>query len=117
MSALFGPNVCAALERGNDLGSREFVYFVTTDVSRLTKIGRAQNVETRLKAIQTGNHEPLSLLGVLAGGKELEREIHAMLADTRVRGEWFRPSPALKDLLYAAFAAGTGRSIDEVLAA
>jgi hypothetical protein len=47
----------------------------------------------------------------------LEEEIHELLAASRVRGEWFRPTPILRELMGAALTAATGRTVEEILAA
>lgn len=100
--APFGPRVTAALERDPRQPANEFVYFFITE-SGLVKIGRARNIWKRLAQLQIGNHETLSMIGSLAGGRGLELEIHELLADTRVRGEWFRGSDTLRALIWAAF--------------
>ena len=57
------------------------------------KIGWANNVNRRLRALQTGHPEVLRLLAVLDGGRELERALHVRLGMHRALGEWFRPTP------------------------
>jgi hypothetical protein len=116
MSA-FGPHVEKALQRDPDLPTKSFVYFIQADDSRMVKIGRAKNITQRLQSLQCGNHENLSPLGALAGARALEEEIHELLAASRVRGEWFRPTPILRELMGAALTAATGRTVEEILAA
>lgn len=103
MSTPFGTHTLDALERSPYEHSDTFVYFIIAKPSSLVKIGIAKDPRGRVKILQTGNHEELTWIGSLAGGHELEQEIHQMLADTRVRGEWFSPSQALHDLIWAAF--------------
>jgi hypothetical protein len=42
-----------------------------------------------------GHPEPLTLLGVCAGGAPFETELHAEFTMDWIRGEWFRPSDRL----------------------
>jgi hypothetical protein len=82
------------------------------------KIGvtQATTMKTRLKAIQSANHEPVELLGVIRfdyGEKPLlqaeraERELHTRFADSQrlvdwsVGYEWFTTSQELLDYITA----------------
>lgn len=76
-----------------------YVYFARAGEDGLVKIGHAKDVRSRLSSMQTGCPIPLTLLGVLPGGREREAELHARFADLRVRGEWFRAEGALAELL------------------
>ncbi len=54
------------------------------------KVGRSESVGKRLKSLQTGNPERVSVLGAIKGNHE--REIHRYLERNGVRrlsGEWF----------------------------
>lgn len=104
----FGTHTLDALERSPYEHSDTFVYFIIAEESGLIKIGLAKDPIGRLKILQVGNHEKLSWIGSLAGDHSLEREIHQMFADSRVRGEWFRPSQPLHDLIWAALHAAKG---------
>ena len=60
------------------------------------KIGyTAGKPRERLKTLQTGNPDPLVLLGARDGGAELERAFHRRFHANRYRGEWFRMSPGI----------------------
>jgi hypothetical protein len=78
---------------------RSWVYFARAGEDGPVKIGHAKDVRSRLSSMQTGCPIPLTLLGVLPGGREREAELHARFADLRVRGEWFRVEGALVDLI------------------
>ena len=60
------------------------------------KIGYAQDalrVAKRVRTLQTGNHLPLKVVGVVDGvGPRTEHLVHKLLADERTTGgrEWFR---------------------------
>jgi hypothetical protein len=67
----------------------------------LVKIGRAKSSRKRLNAMQTGLPFKLEILYTLKVENPalVERTLHAMLVDTRVRGEWFEmPETPLSDL-------------------
>lgn len=59
------------------------------------KIGWSSRVGSRLADLQTGNPEPIRLLGVLPGGRLKERQLHEKFADVRLSGEWFTLTPDL----------------------
>ncbi len=66
---------------GNNLVATEYVYFILSQESNAVKIGRAKNVEKRLKSLQTAHPYPLKLLKTfkVKGGKaaqELEKTLH-----------------------------------------
>lgn len=75
------------------------VYFIQSERGGPIKIGRAINPEQRLKQCQTGSPERLVLLAVISGGRDLERSLHARFAASRLRGEWFKPTPELIALI------------------
>jgi hypothetical protein len=80
------------------------VYFVQQGAGGPIKIGATRNFDKRLRTLNTGSHVPLTVLGVVAGGYELERSLRAELADDRLFGEWFKPT----DRVLAALAS-TGK--------
>lgn len=69
------------------------VYFIKAGENPTVKIGIAKNIWTRLSGIQTHNHEPVTLLALIDGGKEIEKELHRLFKKDHIRGEWFRLSP------------------------
>ena len=66
-----------------------FVYVIRAGDIGPIKVGVAKNPEGRLREHQTSNHERLTLLHVLPGGRNLEAELHRNLKDARLHGEWF----------------------------
>jgi len=74
--------------------SARFVYFIQSSGGPI-KIGSASDVAARLKSLQTGSADELTLLAMTEGGEFRERELHARFAADRLRGEWFAPSPEL----------------------
>lgn len=79
------------------------VYFVQAGANGPIKIGYSGDVTKRLSAIQTGNHERLSLLYSFehAEAPRIERELHAHFSMFRLDGEWFRPDSSVFDLIDA----------------
>ncbi len=72
------------------------VYFIRDEASSAVKIGwTANNVASRLSAIQTGNPNELTLLGVMDGDEATERDWHSRYVEDRIRGEWFSESDDL----------------------
>jgi hypothetical protein len=62
----------------------------------LIKIGIANDLAARMRALRTASPDKLLVLFTIArGGKAMERELHQRFAADRAHGEWFRPSPAL----------------------
>jgi hypothetical protein len=66
------------------------VYLVQCSATGLVKIGMAADVMARVRDMQTGSSSELVPLLDVAGGRDLERELHLNFASKRVRGEWFR---------------------------
>lgn len=75
-----------------------FVYFIRCGDK--VKIGFALNdVGARLKTLQTGSAEPLSLLHYERGSERAERELHRRFAAYRYVREWFRLEGDLADFI------------------
>lgn len=76
------------------------VYFVQIGAGGPVKIGRAVDVEQRIRALQTACPYPLHLRGIaIYGGSRMEARLHRTFASDRLMGEWFRPSPFLFDVI------------------
>ena len=73
------------------------IYFIQAGGGAV-KIGFAKDVQKRFVALQTGNHETLKLLKEIAGEKELEQEIHTLVKNYHVRGEWYTPD-VMEDIM------------------
>jgi len=67
------------------------IYFITTPSKVAVKIGFAENsVSDRVATLQTAHWEELILIGVISGTVRQEKKIHALLAGSGFRGEWFK---------------------------
>ncbi len=74
------------------------VYFIQDTHTGNVKIGCAADPQARLATLQTGCPSMLILLGAIPGGLEGERALHSRFREHRVRGEWYRPAPAILSL-------------------
>ncbi|WP_374309371.1 GIY-YIG nuclease family protein [Methylocella sp.] len=79
----------------------ELVYFLDDGAGRI-KIGVSGRLTARIRQLSTGN-PGMTLMCVIPGGGDLEKEIHKRFAAYRLGGEWFR---AAEELL--AFIAAVG---------
>lgn len=70
------------------------VYFVQDTRSGAVKVGFSTNVAKRVSGLRTSCPFPLRFLGSIPGGKERERELHAMFSCyfNRLCGEWYEHS-------------------------
>ena len=72
------------------------IYFIT-DVTYI-KIGYTKNdIQKRLKQLQTSNAKKLYLLGWMEGNMVDEKRLHTIFGKYKVRynGEWFKPDESL----------------------
>jgi hypothetical protein len=73
--------------------------------SGLCKIGVAKEPKDRLKTLQTGNPEKITLEGAweieppIGSARDVERELHSMLHKHRSHGEWYRVAPDIAMML------------------
>ena len=65
----------------------EKVYFVSAP-GRI-KIGFTRRPEKRLKALRLADMEELTVIAIIDGPRALEKKLHGLLKDHRLRGEWF----------------------------
>jgi hypothetical protein len=75
------------------------VYFIQGEKGGPIKIGHTDNIERRMKQMQTGNPDKLILLHLTRGGKILEGELQERFKEHHYRGEWFHPSNQLLDYI------------------
>lgn len=70
------------------------IYVIGPEGSAVVKIGHTTNKPSyRLGNLQTGNPELLVVRWAGEGNEALERHLHAVFKDYRLRGEWFDLSP------------------------
>jgi len=83
------------------MATRHYLYLIRAGGA--VKVGFAKSPESRLKALQTANHETLELVrkvpaarwkrcqypACIVCAKNRERQIHKQIRGWRIRGEWF----------------------------
>ena len=70
------------------------IYVIGPEDSSIVKIGHTTNEPSfRLGNLQIGNHQRLVVRWACEGGEPLEKHLHAVFKDYRIRGEWFDFSP------------------------
>jgi hypothetical protein len=78
------------------------VYFIEDTVTAAIKVGFClKNPGKRLAALQTGNANPLRLIGHVAGSEPQEKLLHRLFSTCRIQGEWFSNAiiAAVKEIL------------------
>lgn len=98
-----GRSVTVA-ETGQSRTQAAFIYFIFNRDSNSIKIGRAKDVEQRLKSLQTSSPVPLELLKVIQldsmkAAQNLERSLHVKFSHLRLMGEWFKAKQELMNYL------------------
>jgi hypothetical protein len=79
-----------------------YVYFIEAESVGLVKIGwTGQPPVVRFGLIRGMSPVPLTMLGVVPGGREAEADLHREFRLDRERGEWFRVTPRLRDFIRA----------------
>lgn len=88
-------------------------YFIWMRGTHYVKIGKSStSVEARLDALQTGSPHELVILAVM---QITEKQGHLWFGDEHVRGEWFRLTDMMLELL--SNGVGTGyRNVEEIRA-
>ena len=75
------------------------VYFIQARNGGPVKIGYSGNPKKRLYDLSVASFEPLRLVAVVPGDRRDEREVHEQLDHLRIRGEWFRPSEEMREVV------------------
>jgi hypothetical protein len=82
---------------GEDGGAFMPIYFLQSAGS--VKIGFSSRIKNRIEEIKTANHKKLKLLAIQEGTVDDEGRLHRQFSKDRIRGEWFRLSPALRSYI------------------
>lgn len=88
-------------KRAPEVRTDTFIYFIQAGDNGPIKIGRSDFAGARLETMQIGNHEELRLLCCFRDTHLLETRLHRRFSATRIRGEWFKPTPDLLRLIQA----------------
>lgn len=78
-------------------GAKGYVYFIQGLCGGAIKIGYSKDPQARLRELQTGYPDTLTILLMIPGTEALESVIHKRFESLRLRGEWFRPDQRLID--------------------
>lgn len=65
------------------------VYFILDAENDRIKIGHSRDPWSRLRTLQTGSSAKLSLVGIIAGERAIEQQLHFEQRGVRVHLEWF----------------------------
>jgi hypothetical protein len=78
---------------------KEVVYVIQALDGGPVKIGHStrRGVQSRLKSLQIGNHQRLTVRATYSGGMWLERALHEFFALSRLSGEWFWVTQELRE--------------------
>lgn len=80
-------------------GFRGIVYFIE-DAETSIKVGFTTDLGKRLADLRTASAGSLSIMDYARAGKDVEAEIHKLLASERLNGEWFNYTDKTVDLIY-----------------
>ena len=89
------------IEPKEDVQLLKYVYFVQAEEGGLIKIGITKNPHMRLSTMQTNCPVLLQTLRVIPAHTPVEKTLHRLFRNQRVRGEWFRPESSLVELIRA----------------
>lgn len=78
------------------------VYFVSAP-GRI-KIGFTRFPERRLVILRRDDMEELTVVAIIDGERNLEKKLHNLLKDHRLKGEWFADCPAVRQVIEEAVA-------------
>jgi hypothetical protein len=70
-----------------------FIYFIQGECGGPIKIGYTADLKRRITSLQTGYPDRLELLLAFPGNQELEKTVHKIFEQYRLKGEWFQSSP------------------------
>lgn len=69
-----------------------YIYFIQMDLIGPIKIGIAQDPYRRMAELQVASPYELKMLYFFPSTMKTEREIHNLLSNDNIRGEWFHPT-------------------------
>jgi hypothetical protein len=74
---------------------KQYIYAILSTASGNIKFGITQDVNARLKGMQTSNSDDLTLICAVRGSQQNEWLLHKALREYRLRGEWYSPTPTV----------------------
>lgn len=89
------PNLGVRERRCNERG---WVYLISAKGTGTVKIGFSRKYPTaRQRNLQTANPHELQLLALVQGTRRDEQKYHERFSAFRIRGEWFRDDPSVRE--------------------
>lgn len=73
------------------------IYLILCEQTETCKIGFSNNPEKRIKELQTSNPYQLSLISVIEGDINLEKQLHSRFRKFKIKGEWFSSNKLIID--------------------
>lgn len=86
-------------------------YIVRSGDTGPVKIGHAESVADRIRALQTGHPEQLRLVRVIEGDGDIEGAFHERFKGHHIRGEWFQYVPEMASFEPSETWAAAGRKV------
>lgn len=83
------------------------VYFLAQ--GPYVKIGHTCDLERRLRELRMFSPVKFELLAVLPGPRDTEKQLHRKFSGSKVHGEWFEMTLALRELIDSILARGSVR--------
>jgi hypothetical protein len=90
------------------LNNMSYVYFILDPINSCVKIGKSNNVKSRISELQTGNPNELKLLATVSCHDEsaafkFESKLHTSFSNLYLRGEWFKYDGSLEKYISETF--------------
>ena len=74
-----------------------YVYFIQGKCGGAIKIGYSVSPQKRIKELQTGYPDTLTILLMIPGNESIEHALQRQFEGSKLKGEWFRPDSILID--------------------
>ena len=87
---------------------KSYVYFILDPINSCIKIGKANDVKSRIRDLQVGNPNELELLATIKCHDEstafkIESQLHSSYPHLYLRGEWFKYEDSLRNFISEQF--------------
>lgn len=73
--------------------------YIATDGRGRVKIGFSTDIAARMKQLNSGNAEKVSVIRTFDGGARTEKWLHQRFAASAIKGEWFAFDPAMLTII------------------
>jgi hypothetical protein len=97
---IFKKHLCYIHDlRLENVEGKAWIYFIQAEPGGLVKIGYTENLDKRLRIIQSHSPLKMKIIGKIRGSRATEAEIHSKFNKDRKHGEWFVSSERLMKLI------------------